>query len=298
MMNTYLSLLKSTYHFDEIQSNTYQKGNRNWLDMKYHHSLRVLETGRELMRQEPFFAGLSPLMRQALESAFLLHDIGRAFEFDERGVKIPRFIHGAEGMHYLKTVMPLNLNNVTDVMLLSSLLLHDQMDDLLLTDTPQHHAKFHLISQEAQQSLIALYQSFLQLDKLEKELVLACCHMVKDADVLTNLKVFDTLFPYSKVVVTPDVSASVLGAIQNKKYVNYQDVKTLPDSGLVYFGWMYHFYFNVTRKIALSLHLPERIKDHILNQLQQIPSADNVAIAQVQSYYVQAIDTLYSLSQN
>ncbi len=297
-MNTFLPFLKSTYHFDEIQANTYQKGNRRWLDMKYHHSLRVLETGRELMRQEPFFAGLSPVMRQALESAFLLHDIGRAFEFDENGIKIPQFIHGAEGMHYLKTSLHLSFDHLPDVMILSAILLHDQMDDLLLRENPRQHAKFHLISDNVQQTVLALYQAFEQFDPVEKELIFTCCHLVKDADVLTNLMVFETLFSYSNVVTTPVVSPNVLTAIQNKKYVNYQDVKTLPDNGLVYFGWMYHFYFDVTRKIAFSHQLPELIKTHILNQLQQNLLVDSGAINQVKSCYDRAIDNLYSLSQH
>lgn len=291
-MNTYLSFFKSTYHFDEIQANTYQKGNRHWLDMKYHHSLKVLETGRNLLEQEPFFASLSPLMRQALDSAFLLHDIGRAFEFDENGIKIPHFIHGAEGMHYLKTSLQLSFDHLPDVMILSAILLHDQMDDLLLRENPCQQAKFHLISDKAQQTVLALYQAFNQFDPIEKELIFMCCHLVKDADVLTNLMVFEKLFSYSNVVTTPVVSPNVLMAIQNKKYVNYQDVKTLPDNGLVYFGWMYHFYFDVTRKIAFSHHLPELIKNHILNQLQQTPSADNMAIHQVKSCYERAIEGL------
>ncbi len=290
----YLSLLKKVYHISEIVSKTYQKGNKDWLFMKYYHSLDVMNLGQILIESEPCLSSCSKEEKQTMLDALLLHDIGRAFEKDEQGITIPHFLHGAEGMHYLKSHL-----NVQNVALLASIMVHDRMDfDFLISEEKAllAHPLMKNLSNDARQSVLDLNKAFHQLEEGQKAFVFLVSHLVKDADTLANIQVFKKLLNYSKAPTKAIVSPAVFQSINQRSYVDYQDIQTLADHGLVYFGWMYHFYFNATRTVAKKFGFAEEIKTYVLSTLREATNENSNDILAVETKYNKAISLLNTIN--
>lgn len=289
---TYLAQFQNVYHVDEIQSGIYQKGNKSWLDLKYHHSLNVLSLGDVLIQNEPSLSCLSDEKKQIIRFALLLHDVGRAFEKDEHGKTIPFFLHGAEGMHYLKSEFL-----IEDIAILAAVMVHDRLDFDFLTlpeEDLKTHSLFQQISKSAQKSVIELNQKFHLLSDSEKSFVISTCYLVKDADTLSNIQIFQKLLSLSTASQRAKVSTNVLRSIRARSYVDYSDIQTLPDQGLTYFGWMFRFYYNATRKFVFEENFPFLIKDHIIQELEKNTQNQKAEILEVSSFYDEAISLLKS----
>ena len=290
----HLSAWQQVYHIKEILANTYQKGNKDWLFMKYHHSLDVLQLGEQLIETEPSLSVLDLSQKQTLKMALLWHDIGRALEKDEQGRTIDTFLHGAEGMHYLKSQL-----GVEDVALLAAVMVHDRMDlNFLMLDCGDLATcpTMRFLSPEAKESVFMLNKAFHTLAESEKSFVLKAVHLVKDADTLANIQVFEKLINYSKAPSKAFVTPAVFQSINQLSYVDYQDIHSLADQGLVYFGWMYHFYFEATRLLAKKHSFAEKIKTYVLSELKENKDTDHDALLLVEAQYNKAISLLTSVN--
>lgn len=122
MPNYYTDVL-DVFRAADIYYKRYTALNKDWLMLKYFHTLQVVKVGEELMQSEPIFHQLSDKDKQRVSLALLMHDIGRAFELREDGSKIEGFQHGAAGMQWLIDTYQLN-----DIAILSAVLVHDQTD--------------------------------------------------------------------------------------------------------------------------------------------------------------------------
>ena len=290
----HLSILQQVYHIKEISANTYQKANKDWLFMKYHHSLDVLQLGDQLIEAEQSLSLLDHSQKQTLKKSLLWHDIGRAFEKDEQGQTIPNFLHGAEGMHYLKSQL-----KVDDVALLAAVMVHDRMDlNFLMLDYLELATcpTIRFLSPEAKESVLMLNKAFHALSESEKSFVLKAVHLVKDADTLANIQVFEKLINYSKAPLKAVITPAVFQSINQRSYVDYQDIHSLPDQGLVYFGWMYHFHFEATRLLAKKHSFAEKIKTYVLSTLKENKDTDSASLSLVETQYNKAISLLASVN--
>ena len=260
-------ILDSIFQIKAIQSGQYDRGNKEWLFTKYHHSHEVLQAGKDILNFEKMGQTLSDTEKQIIEIALLLHDVGRAFEKNEDGSDKDFFLHGAEGMHFLKTKCKIN-----EIAVLAAVMVHDQTDFLFL-DTNEHalrrHPRFQLLPFQVKKSVLAVQKQYSQLSQKEKRFVKKVCHLVKDADTYANLKAFEKMFLVTKESKNALVSPQVLDQVLKKEYVRYKDVKTLPDRGMVYLAWMHHFHYPTTARLAQKERLPQRVKAHILSTLKQ-----------------------------
>lgn len=262
MIDYYIELMK-IFKIQEIFAHKYEGEDLPWLRAKYFHSLRVVETGENIMDKEPVLKRAPQKVKQDMVLSLLMHDCARSYE-KQNGYFA---YHGAEGAHMLLTKY-----HLFSPIVLSAVLLHDQMDTDLLTQNDadlNKNARFLSLRDPVKLSVKHIRKLYQESSKTDRFWIDRTCALVKDADTLANLNDYEMMFPLTQEAKTPLVSPLVLLAIENHDYVNYKDVKTLPDRAMAYLGWVYHFSYPATIQLAKEKNLFQGIKNYVLSQTRQ-----------------------------
>lgn len=288
-MNYYI-FMTDLFKAQEIHAGTYTKANRDWLNLKFFHTLNVVKYGEEIIAKNKELAALSDVQKQVMSMAFLMHDFGRAFEKNPDGSFVPNYKHGAEGMHYIKTKC-----GITDVAVLASVMCHDQIGDGLLELNDAELAAnpiFQAVSEGAKQSIKEVRQQYAQLSPADKHFVKLTCNVLRDADTMTNLRDFKVVFQVTNEEKKCAVTPAVISAILNKEYVRYENINTLPDRGLTFLAWLNKFHFPETKKMVLDEKIPDQIKNHVITALRAQQKFSDEEIKAVEKEYNLLIHSL------
>ncbi|MBQ6854509.1 MAG: hypothetical protein IJO11_03590 [Alphaproteobacteria bacterium] len=265
MPNYYTDVL-DVFRAADIYYKRYTALNKDWLMLKYFHTLQVVKVGEELMQSEPIFHQLSDKDKQRVSLALLMHDIGRAFELREDGSKIEGFQHGAAGMQWLIDTYQLN-----DIAILSAVLVHDQtdMDFLDLSEKDLClHPRFQKLSDTLQNSVLTVNQQYHSLSNKDKQFVKNVCYLVKDADTLSNILDYTFIIPYRNKPKIPVISDKVFNRAIQREYVLFSDIQTFADTAVSYMAWFWKFTYNATIQWALKENVPEKIKEYVLSEIK------------------------------
>ena len=263
--NYFIELMK-IFKAQEIYKEDYHEKNRDWLWAKFFHTLKVVETGLEIMSETPLFDKISEKEYEAVTNALLMHDFARSFETRKDRPNLFKF-HGAEGMHMVKETY-----HIEDPLILAPVLVHDQMTRNFLDlndDELKKDSQYVVLRPEVQESVWAVRASYQALSPKEKKLVDYTCSLIKDSDTLANMRDHELLFPLTKEDKVPEISPKVLEAIHKGEYVDYRDVVTLPDRALAYTAWVFKFSFSSTIRVAMKEDLFNKMKNHILKEVRE-----------------------------
>lgn len=208
---------------------------------KFVHSIRVLNTGRELIRQEPILQSLSPATKDFAEKALLFHDVGRFEEicqvyrhedFKRRDIWFSRKCDHGLLSYQIAGSSP-------------------EYNDIRITLPLKHHG--HMVEDFYADSQ---YQNISDASlRREIETIL---FIVRDADKLANFHIHkyeDNLRrdPFylcmSDDVRNGAVSAGVMQEFQNHRVIRSALVKSYADRLVMVISWIFDLNF------AHSLHL-------------------------------------------
>ncbi|NCB49854.1 MAG: hypothetical protein EOM53_04160 [Alphaproteobacteria bacterium] len=272
---SYFIELAKIFKIQEIYSGAYKEMNKEWLWAKYFHTLKVVETGLDIISETDNFKDVSEKEYEAMTNALLMHDFARSHEKREDGTIAFKF-HGAEGMQMAKESY-----DIHDPLVLAPILIHDQMTrnfidlgDEDLKKDPQ----YTVLRPELQKSIWEVRASYQALSPKDKKRVDDTCALVKDADTLGNMKDYEIMFPLTKEPKTPEISPKVWDAVRSGEYVNYGEIKSLPDRALAYFAWAFKFSFSSTIRVAMEKDLFNKMKNHVVKEVREaqkeIPQLD------------------------
>lgn len=258
--------LESTFKISEIYKQQYADFDTEWLTAKFFHTLNVVKTGKEIMYRNSELNSLPPQVQDDMIKALLFHDFARSHEKRADG-QMPFRYHGAAS-----TVMVAEHENISSPLILIPILVHDQMDRGFI-DLPDEELKkspnFQACSGKEQFMILQLRSAYNKLSAPDKRQVDLAVGLVKDADTLANMRDFEILFPLTKEAKDENISFAVQQNIDNKGYVDYSGIKTLPDRAMAYYAYAFKFTFAETMQAALDENLFTRIKDHVLKEVRQ-----------------------------
>lgn len=264
--------LADIFKVHEIYSKQYQKMNRDWLLAKYYHSLAVVKVGKHIIESDKNLSLADKGEYEAMINALLLHDFARSHEKKEDGSTAFRY-HGAEGM------MIANKDyGITDLRVLFPILMHDQMDTGFMTQTDaelMENPQYKVLRTEIRENILTMRQNYQGLSKCEKQSVNRVCALVKDADTLANMQDFEIMFPLTKEAKEAKISPAVWQAVSTQNYVNYNDVKTLPDRAMAYFAWAFKFQYATTLEEANKGKLFEKMKAYVIQSVWEEQKDNN-----------------------
>lgn len=262
------SYFKQAYH--EISDNKFCT---DFAKKKFVHSIRVLNTGQELMQQEPTLQNLPPAIKGFAEKALLFHDVGRFEEicqvyrnedFNRRDIWFSRKCdHGL-----LSYQIASNSQEYKDIRITLPLKHHGHMVEDFYAD-PQY--------QDISDTSL----------RREIETIL---FIVRDADKLANFyisKYEDNLRRDPFYLCMNDnirngaVSAEVMQEFQNRRVIRSTQVKSYADRLIMIISWI----FDLNFAYSLQSCVKEGYLSFLLDILKQYNS-DNL----IQNQIVGVID--------
>lgn len=265
-MNYYI-VLADLFKIQEIHAGLYNKGNKEWLKLKFFHTLQVVKQGEKIIEMTPELSRLTAQQKNSMTNALLMHDYGRAFERNTDGSVRKGFFHGPAGMHLIKTQYEMN-----DTAVLAAVMVHDQMDEALLelpADELMCFERFLKLPKAVQNSVMEVNKRYALMNEEQKKFIKQVCFLVKDADTYTNIKDYAVAVPITKEKIDPAVSPRVLEAVLNKRYTINSDVCTLPDKVLSFFSWIHYFRFDATMRLVRQENLGVKMRDYVLEKLKE-----------------------------
>lgn len=264
MNDLYIELAK-IFKVREIYANQYSAMNKDWLLAKYYHSLNVVETGEQIISQNKELSSASKAEYYAMVTALLTHDFARSHEKREDGSIAFKF-HGAEGMQML-----VETYDISDPRILFPVLMHDQMNKDFMEQSDadlQNNPQYTSLRPEIQKNIMDLRARYNTMPAHDKQFVNSTCALVKDADTLANMKDYEIMFPLTQEAKEPQISPSVWDAVSKGEYVNYNDVKTLPDRAMAYYAWAFKFQYPETLKVAEDEHLFDKMQQYVIDNVR------------------------------
>ena len=264
MNDLYIELAK-IFKVREIYANQYSAMNKDWLLAKYYHSLNVVETGEQIISQNKELSSASEAEYYAMVTALLTHDFARSHEKREDGSIAFKF-HGAEGMQML-----VETYDISDPRILFPVLMHDQMNKDFMEQSDadlQNNPQYTSLRPEIQKNIMDLRARYNTMPAHDKQFVNSTCALVKDADTLANMKDYEIMFPLTQEAKEPQISPSVWDAVSKGEYVNYNDVKTLPDRAMAYYAWAFKFQYPETLKVAEDEHLFDKMQQYVIDNVR------------------------------
>ncbi len=271
-MNDYYIELAKIFKVREIYANQYSAMNKEWLLAKYYHSLNVVETGEQIISQNANLSSASEVEYDAMVKALLTHDFARSHEKKEDGSTAFKF-HGAEGMQML-----VENYRISDPRILFPVLMHDQMNKDFMEQSDadlKNNPQYITLRPEIQKNIMDLRERYKAMSAHDKQFVNSACALVKDADTLANMKDYEIMFPLTNETKEPTISPSVWEAVSKGEYVNYNDVKTLPDRAMAYYAWAFKFQYPETLKVAEDEHLFDKMQQYVIDNVRADQKSKN-----------------------
>lgn len=204
---------------------------QSWFDLKYHHSLVVYETLKEIIDNVPEIKNFSQDNKKRILVSAILHDIGRFYQI-EAGILNTSKRHGILGREILRKE-----NELEDETVALCIEYHDypKADDILTN---------------------SVYKS---MDNPDQNITYTGLKALRDADMLANFQEMvenNDLYIYrdnfEPLINDEMMDAALTGRPYNK---NVQDLVTVYDSWVARICWMHSYHYDYSKQMQLNLNL-------------------------------------------
>ncbi len=287
----YYQTLKEYYVDRRVQENTCQYYDE-WMTHKYRHSVEVVNTGKEIIKNDKILSVLPQEIQEDFINGCLFHDMARAIEINPvtGNSELPN--HGVEGAKIAVQCGVTSLNVIIPVMV------HDNLNSdfvfMPIFELEATSPAYATLTPENKVFVQDMNTRFNRLSQQEKDIVVMGIRLVKDADMLANLRVYKRMFDLmetKKITIEP-VSPVVLRMLHTPQLVSRDFVKSSTDAICNFLSWGTSIYYPYCLQSLIDEKTFEKARDLFFIMVKNSDKSDEIK-EQIEKDIYTGIDILH-----